>query len=91
MADQHDQQDARADLGPKPEPDIEPGEPNPGGPDAIPDDDTTLVADLSLDDNPAVRTSEAPEELQEGEDTSTQATRDDDAGEAEPAQQESPA
>jgi hypothetical protein len=43
------------DLGPQPEPVIEPGEPNPGGVDAI--DDTgshPLPADLDPDDNPAV-------------------------------------
>lgn len=88
-----EQQDPRADLGPKPEPEIEPAEPNPGGPDAIPADDTALVADLTLEDNPAVRTSDAPEELHEGEDTSTQATEDDAAGDedAMPAEEESPA
>ena len=88
-----DQQEPHADLGPKPEAEIEPAEPNPGGPDALPEDDTTLVADLTLDDNPAVRSSEAPDELQEGEDTSTQATDDDAAGDedAMPAEKESPA
>lgn len=89
-----EQQDPRADLGPRPEPEIEPAEPNPGGPDALPDDGETLVADLTLEDNPAVRTSDAPDELQETEDTSTQATEEQDAGgpaDATPAEQESPA
>ena len=49
------------DLGPKPEPKIEPGEPNPGGVDA--------------DRNPAVE-DEAPDELQQPDDTDTEATTD---------------
>ena len=42
------------DLGPMPEAEIEPGEPNPGGADAMPEDDTNESADLPPEDNPAV-------------------------------------
>ena len=69
------------DLGPKPEPEIEPGEPAPGGVDAVeemqPAEPTTR--DLSTKDNPAVDDVEVPDEMQEGEDTSTQATRDEES------------
>ena len=78
------------DLGPMPEPQIEPGEPGPGGVDAVEEgahaDVTTR--DLSTADNPAVDTLEVPIEMQEGEDTSTQATRDEESMDAE---KESPA
>jgi hypothetical protein len=77
------------DLGPKPDPVIEPGEPNPGGADALPEEHSTVPADLSLEDNPAVDTAAAPDPLQEGEDTSTEATRDD--ADPTPAEDESPA
>ena len=67
-----------SDLGPKPEPEIEPGEPAPGGVDAIGDGQHTspTIPDLTMADNPAVDHVSVPEALQEGEDTSTQATRD---------------
>lgn len=83
------------DLGPMPEPQIEPGEPNPGGPDAIdaePEDDGSPASrDLSPEDNPAVEDT-APAELKEGEDTSTRATESDSADVEEPApEEESPA
>lgn len=73
--------DTTSDLGPMPEPQIEPGEPAPGGTDAV--DDAAAHAnpttrDLSTRDNPAVDDVEVPDEMQEGEDTSTQATRGDD-------------
>jgi hypothetical protein len=66
------------DLGPRPDPKIDPGEPNPGGVDAIDggDDAEPMVPDLPADKNPAVDDLAAPDELQEGEDTSTQATDD---------------
>ncbi|NYD43295.1 hypothetical protein [Nocardioides panaciterrulae] len=66
------------DLGPMPEPQIEPGEPAPGGADAVGDGPHagTDTPDLSLRDNPAVDDVALPEEMKEGEDTSTQATRD---------------
>lgn len=48
------------DLGPMPDADIEPGEPNPGGVDALPEDDENVPADLAPEDNPAVEI-KAPE------------------------------
>jgi hypothetical protein len=77
---------ALSDLGSKPEPEIEPGETNPGGVDAIEqpdgivgevDDPEPLTRDLDPDDNPV--TGEIPLEMKQTEDTSTQATRGDDA------------
>lgn len=71
------------DLGPKPDPEIEPGEPNPGGADAIdggdgvdgeaaePDPDPR---DLDPDSNPAVEDA-LPDDLTKSEDTDTQATK----------------
>ena len=71
-----------SDLGPQPEPEIEPGEPPPGGPDAIePDPEDSGVRDLAPEDNPAVD-DRAPDVLKEGEDTSTKATEQD-SGDAE--------
>jgi hypothetical protein len=86
-----DQSEDRAgDLGPMPEPQIEPGEPAPGGVDAVGEGPHPGPAtpDLSLDDNPAVDHVALPDEMKSGEDTSTQATRSEEpmAGE-----QESPA
>ncbi|MGI8522858.1 MAG: hypothetical protein ACR2K3_06050 [Nocardioides sp.] len=79
-----------ADLGEMPDPVIEPGEPNPGGVDAIEGNDhetvAPLVPDLSPDDNPAVD-DEAPDEIKQPDDTDTEATSD---GASEP-QKESPA
>lgn len=82
-----------ADLGPRPEPTIEPGEPNPGGVDALPENGDHSIPDLSPDENPAIdekATDEVMDSVTEGEDTSTTATRDEDsrAGEQE---KESPA
>jgi hypothetical protein len=92
-----------ADLGPMPDPEIEPGEPNPGGVDAIPDSDGVdgetaephpIPADLSPEDNPAVEDA-LPDEMKEGEDTSTEATEqssdDDNTGAADEADRENPA
>lgn len=43
------------DLGPQPDPVIEPGEPHPGGADAIDDTGSNPIArDLDPEDNPAV-------------------------------------
>ena len=76
-----------SDLGPMPEPVIEPGEPNPGGVDAIEENDVPpAVPNLSPDDNPAVE-DQAPDEIRQPEDTDTEASSD---GASEP-QQESPA
>jgi hypothetical protein len=76
-------------LGPMPEPEITPGEPNPGGVDAIDaEDGEPAIPDLPVGKNPA--TEEAlPDEVKQTEDTSTQATED----ENEPlsAEEESPA
>ena len=64
------------DLGEQPEPETEPGEPNPGGVDALPEDDENVPADLGPETNPAVEATPDPiqEELEEGEDTDTEAT-----------------
>ncbi len=74
------------DLGPAPEPQIEPGEPNPGGVDAINYSDGAealpegeapegpALRDLDPDANPAVEDA-LPDEMKEGEDTTTEATK----------------
>ena len=72
-------QDADA-LGEMPEPEIEPREPNPGGADALPQEDAVEPADLDPEKNPAVE-ADVPDVLKEGEDTETEATKDDE-GEA---------
>lgn len=100
MPEQSDQ--SAGDLGPRPEPIIEAGEPNPGGPDAADagatstvgsQDEAGVIPDLDPHQNPAVDA--APEETRTGEDTSTEATRSDadDAGETSAAasDKESPA
>jgi hypothetical protein len=64
------------DLGPKPDARIDPGEPNPGGVDAVqdvPEDAEPAIPDLATDKNPAV-SDETPDELTHTEDTSTRAT-----------------
>ena len=68
-----------SDLGPMPTPKIEPGEPQPGGVDAIDDDSgPILIPDLTPEENPAIE-EKAPDplvaEVGGGEDTSTAATR----------------
>jgi hypothetical protein len=64
------------DLGPKPEPKIEPGEPNPGGVDAIEEENgPPAVADLDPDANPAAD-DRVPDEIKQGDDTDTEATSD---------------
>jgi hypothetical protein len=68
-------------LGPKPEPQIEPGEPNPGGVDAVDADSGPIaIPDLTVDENPALddKGETVKEGVREGEDTSTEATRDED-------------
>ena len=78
------------DLGPMPEPRIEPGEPNPGGADAQPANGNGATPDPPLSDNPSIA-EKVPEpllgEVGGSEDTSTKATRDEDHDESE----ESPA
>ena len=66
------------DLGPMPEPHKEPRDPNPGGVDAIDAavvDEAPAIRDLDPDSNPAIESE--PLEMKEGEDTSTEATKDD--------------
>ena len=71
------------DLGPQPEPEIEPGEPHPGGVDAIDaGEETPALRDLSAEDNPAVE-DVLPGDLDETEDTSTEATKGSGKGEGE--------
>lgn len=76
-----------SDLGPMPDPQIEPKEPNPGGVDAVDEDDAPpAVHDLDPEDNPAVEDA-APNEIRELEDTETAAT----SGNEVDSQDESPA
>lgn len=90
------------DLGPAPEPEIERGEPNPGGVDAITYSDGAEAAaeqghepaapalrDLDPDANPAVEDA-LPDEAKQGEDTTTKATKGDGDTEVDP-KEESPA
>lgn len=92
-----------SELGPKPDAQIEPGEPNPGGVDATPNSDGVdgetaegdpLARDLDPDDNPAVE-DVLPEEVKQTEDTSTEATESsgdsDNTGAADEADRENPA
>ena len=64
------------DLGPKPDARIEPGEPNPGGVDAVDADQEAepQIPDLPTDKNPAVDDDTTPDEVTQTEDTSTAAT-----------------
>jgi hypothetical protein len=67
------------DLGPMPEPQIEPGETSPGGADAVdldPGGEPT-IPNLPTDKNPAVDDDETPDEVKQGEDTATEATASD--------------
>lgn len=63
------------ELAPRPEPQIEPKEPNPGGVDSIDADGDRLIPDLTPNENPAVD-DKTPDDLQEqmsgAEDTSTE-------------------
>ena len=82
------------DLGEQPEPKIEPGEPNPGGADALPEDGDSVPADLDPDANPAVQESPDPLKrvLEEGEETDTRATESPDGeGDEVDPEDESPA
>lgn len=79
------------DLGPKPDPEIEPGEPNPGGADAVDGGDGVDGVDgvdgEAAEPKPAPRDPDpsanpavddvVPEEVREGEDTDTEATKSD--------------
>lgn len=82
-----------SDLGPQPEPEIEPGEPNPGGVDAIPEDYNGTTPDPPVSDNPSIA-EKVPdalkEEVSEPEDTSTEATESPDGADEDP-EKESPA
>ncbi len=59
------------DLGPIPEPVIEDREPNPGGVDAVPQDEDDLPRDLDPDRNPGVN-DELPDEVAESDDEKSQ-------------------
>lgn len=86
------------DLGPMPDPVIEPGEPNPGGVDALVDDSGPIaIPDLTPDENPALD-DKAPDtvkqEVSDSEDTSTEATEDENGAAGDTGQEagkESPA
>ena len=82
------------DPGPKPDAEAARGTPNPGGADAVRSSSAdgversdSEVADLDPTKNPAVEDA-LPEEMHEGEDTDTKATRDEEVDEPE---RESPA
>ena len=65
-----------SDLGPMPDPQIDPKEPNPGGVDAVDEDPMPpAMHDLDPGNNPAVE-DRAPDEISEPEDTDTEATED---------------
>jgi hypothetical protein len=72
-----DQPTQTGDLGELPEAEIEPREPNPGGVDALPEEDENVPADLGPETNPSVEETPDPMKrvLEEGEDTETEATR----------------
>jgi hypothetical protein len=76
------------DLGEQPTPEVEPAEPNPGGPDAIEDETVgaPVVPDVSLIGNEAID-QDVPAELTEPEDTDEGASTD---GASEP-EKEAPA
>ena len=79
------------DLGPQPEPEIEPGEPNPGGADAIDATDPEHDPhDLDPKHNPAVEDA-LPDEMKQMEDTSTEATEDEEGQSETAGEEESPA
>jgi len=82
------------DLGDLPEAEIEPGEPNPGGVDALPEEDENIAADLGPDTNPAIEETPDPMKrvLEEGEDTETEATKSESGDDEDSSgDQESPA
>jgi hypothetical protein len=67
------------DLGEMPAAETEPAELNPGGVDALPEEDEVVPADLGPDTNPAVEETPDPLKrvLEEGEDTETEETEAD--------------
>lgn len=78
-----------SDLGPMPEPEIEPKEPNPGGVDAVDEDPMPPeVHDLDPADNPATEDN-VPDEIHEREDTGTAATNDEDGDDVDETQESS--
>lgn len=85
------------DPGPKPDPVAESGTPNPGGADSVEGSSAdgveradAEVADLGPERNPAVEDN-LPDEMHEGEDTDTKATRDEEGDEPDESETESPA
>ena len=85
------------DLGPQPEPEIEPGEPNPGGADAVDGADGVdgefaepdPVRATWTHDNPAVEDA-LPDEMKQTEDTATEATEDERGRDRAPSPRRSP-
>jgi len=85
-----EQTDEQTERGPRPDPSIEPGEPEPGGADARPEAPAEaehagepVSRDLDPDRNPAVEDA-LPGEMKETEDTGTKATRgEEDEGDTE--------
>jgi hypothetical protein len=78
------------EMGDQPQPETEPGEPNPGGVDAVAGNDhevAPVVPDLSTEDNPAVEDAapdELTQQLAEPEETEDGASTD---GASEPEQE----
>jgi hypothetical protein len=82
------------DLGDQPDPQVEPGEPNPGGIDAVPEEHDVIPADLGPDTNPAIEETPDPLKrvLEGGEDTDTEATESEGGAEEDSSgEKESPA
>lgn len=88
------------DIGSQPEPTIDPGEPEPGGADAVEHDagapapgteDEPVPHDTDPEHNPSAGA--VPGEMKEGEDTSTRATEAGDSGQTHggTSEEESPA
>ncbi|TYL45628.1 hypothetical protein FXB39_17675 [Nocardioides sp. BGMRC 2183] len=85
------------DFGPRPDPVIEPGEPEPGGADAIEHDtgddlDSPEPDVVSHDPHPEKNpsTEDVPAEMKEGEDTSTRATETADEEPADTSEDDDP-
>lgn len=82
-----------SDPGPQPEPTIEPGEPLPGGPDSLADEDKygatsdePAARDLDPAKNPSVEDHSIPEGVTEADDKQQEPSDEDDADGREPAE-----